>query len=410
VFRVLSFFGRSAQSVPCVARNCRLLGFFHVLQLRRTSFCTSSCPSGSTVSNMSSSLTFCFGYFNRTCFPPLLNMSFHNSSLTSLSPSLSAPSSVRMEFDLDAIDDEDSPYPEVRASVSNIDDPDMPALTLRMWIVGLILCMFSTLVSLKDLSSFANNRCHRSLNVFFNFRAPAPSVVPLVLLLISYPFGKFLAFTMPITTYRIPIPHLPPSIVPLPNIKTSRIGMLCINLIRPLTYTRNIEFSLNPGPWNIKEHVLVYIMANVAIGNPYALNAVVVSEMYYGIKLGYWFAVVLVLATQLTGFGLAGLCRRFLVWPASMVWPQNLVACTLLNTLHAEDEDDGIGTSLTGERRKGMTRYRFYIILTVSSFFFFFLPGTNLPTFLLKTLKLTPSCRLFIQGTFYLLIRLLGGS
>jgi hypothetical protein len=38
----------------------------------------------------------------------------------------------------------------------------------------------------------------------------------------------------------------------------------------------------------------------------------------------------------LAGFGLAGLCRRFLVWPASMVWPQNLVACTLLNTLHAE--------------------------------------------------------------------------
>ena len=26
-----------------------------------------------------------------------------------------------------------------------------------------------------------------------------------------------------------------------------------------------------------------------------------------------------------------------------MVLPQNLVACTLLNTLHAEGEDDGIG-------------------------------------------------------------------
>jgi hypothetical protein len=49
------------------------------------------------------------------------------------------------------------------------------------------------------------------------------------------------------------------------------------------------------------------------------------------------------LATQFTGFGLAGLCRRFLVWPASMVLPQNLVACTLLNMLHAKGEDDGIG-------------------------------------------------------------------
>jgi len=54
------------------------------------------------------------------------------------------------------------------------------------------------------------------LNVFFNFRSPAPTVVPLVLLLIAYPFGKFLAFTLPITTYRIPIPTLPAFISSLP--------------------------------------------------------------------------------------------------------------------------------------------------------------------------------------------------
>jgi len=56
---------------------------------------------------------------------------------------LTTPSLSRMEFDFDAIDEEDSPYPEVRASVSNVDDPEMPALTLRMWFVGLLLCMAS---------------------------------------------------------------------------------------------------------------------------------------------------------------------------------------------------------------------------------------------------------------------------
>lgn len=60
----------------------------------------------------------------------------------SCSPS-STPSLPRMDFDFDAIEDEDSPFPEVRASVSNIDDPDMPALTVRMWIIGLLLCMLS---------------------------------------------------------------------------------------------------------------------------------------------------------------------------------------------------------------------------------------------------------------------------
>ncbi|KAF5355190.1 hypothetical protein D9756_005674 [Leucocoprinus leucothites] len=263
-----------------------------------------------------------------------------------------------MEFDFDAIEEEDSPFPEVRASVSNIDDPDMPALTLRMWFVGLLLCMLSS-----------------ALNVFFNFRQPAPSVVPLALLLISYPIGKFLAFSLPIRTYRLPLPYLPPRLV------SPSLPLILLRYLRPLTFPHALEFSLNPGPWNIKEHVLVFIMANVAVSPPYALNAIVVSEVFYDIHLGYWFAVVLVLATQLTGFGLAGLCRRFLVWPASMVWPQNLVACTLLNTLHAEDEDDGIGMSLNSgpedaeHGRKGMSRYKFFMIVMIATFFFFFLPG-----------------------------------
>jgi hypothetical protein len=184
-----------------------------------------------------------------------------------------------------------------------------------------------------------------------------------------------MAFTLPITTYRIPIPNLPPRIIPPITSKTSRVGVFFINLFRPLTYDRSFEMSLNPGPWNIKEHVLVFIMANVAVGSPYALNAVVVSEKYYSIEFGYWFALTLVLATQLTGFGLAGMCRRFLVWPASMVWPQNLVACTLLNTLHAEDEDDGIGIGIGPYRGKGMSRYRFFMIVLIASFIYCFLPG-----------------------------------
>lgn len=45
-----------------------------------------------------------------------------------------------MEYDFDAIDDEDSPYPEVRASVSNIDDPEMPARESCVLITPFLLC------------------------------------------------------------------------------------------------------------------------------------------------------------------------------------------------------------------------------------------------------------------------------
>lgn len=46
--------------------------------------------------------------------------------------------SCRIELNLNVIDD--SPFPEVRASVPNIDDPDMPTMTIRMWLIGLFLC------------------------------------------------------------------------------------------------------------------------------------------------------------------------------------------------------------------------------------------------------------------------------
>jgi len=221
--------------------------------------------------------------------------------------------------DMDQADEEDdSPYAEVRASVSNMDDPEMPTMTFRMWFLGISLVIIGT-----------------CLNTFFNFRYPSPWFMPSVVLLVSYPLGKALAFFLPIRTWILP-----------------RI-------------LGGGKFSLNPGPFNVKEHVLIYMMANVGIAPAYVMNAIVVADKFYGIDFGPGFEILLVLATSLTGFGLAGLCRKFLVKPASMVWPQNLVSCTLLNTLHAEEDD----------RMTGISRYRFFIYVMIGTFIWTFFPG-----------------------------------
>ncbi|KAG8899425.1 hypothetical protein FRC00_001436 [Tulasnella sp. 408] len=217
---------------------------------------------------------------------------------------------------------EDSPYPEVRASVSNTDDPDMPALTFRAWFVGLLLCIVGA-----------------ALNMFFTLRYPAPYVSPLILLLLAFPIGKTLAYIMPIRSWLVP------SNIP---------------------WIGGQEFSFNPGPFNIKEHVLVYVMANVAINPPYGMHIVIVADKKYNYPLGVGFTFLLLMATQITGFSLAGICRRFLVWPASLIWPANLVTCTLLNTLHAEDEEVEGG---------GISRFRFFIYVAPMAFFYYFLPG-----------------------------------
>lgn len=57
-------------------------------------------------------------------------------TLSSLHFTSSRRSEFSGEFDQQFEEEEDSPYPEVRASVSNIDDTEMPTLTFRVWSIG----------------------------------------------------------------------------------------------------------------------------------------------------------------------------------------------------------------------------------------------------------------------------------
>ena len=70
---------------------------------------------------------------------------------------------------------------------------------------------------------------------------------------------------------------------------------------------------------------------------------------------------LIVMSTQLIGFSIGGVLRRFLVQPASMIWPINLVSCALFNTLHSQ-QYAGIGT------HGGISRERFFTYVFTGSF------------------------------------------
>jgi hypothetical protein len=109
--------------------------------------------------------------------------------------------------------EDNSPYPEVQAAVRTFDDTSVPANTIRAWILGMI---FVTIGS--------------GLNVLFSLRNPSISIGSLVAQLCSYPIGMFMAKTLPKRKFK----------------------------------TFGLEWSLNPGPFNKKEHTLITIMANVS--------------------------------------------------------------------------------------------------------------------------------------------------
>ena len=128
-----------------------------------------------------------------------------------MSSILTTPTPSRIEFDFDAIDEEDSPYPEVRASVSNIDDPEMPALTIRMWFEGLYDEQVRSFFPFRYVIDYLCS----AVNV--SFRDPAPNVVPLVLVLMSIPSFHASYNNLPNSSPLPPSVHLPiePTLIPL---------------------------------------------------------------------------------------------------------------------------------------------------------------------------------------------------
>jgi OPT oligopeptide transporter protein len=69
------------------------------------------------------------------------------------------------------------------------------------------------------------------------------------------------------------------------------------------------------------------------------------------------------MSTQLIGFAIGGICKRILVAPPSMIWPDNLVIAALLNTLHTQET---LGTRSHG----GISCHRLFTYVFVGYYFY----------------------------------------
>ncbi len=124
-----------------------------------------------------------------------------------------------------------SEFLEVRAAAEVGDDETMPCETFRAYTISVLLTVIGAVIS----------------NIT-QFREQPLAVDPAIIQLVALPIGRFWAKYMPEAT--IPIGRW--------------------------------SLKLNPGPFTIKEHTLIVIMANVAVGYPpYALGLIVVQAQNY---------------------------------------------------------------------------------------------------------------------------------
>ncbi|KAI8800688.1 OPT oligopeptide transporter protein-domain-containing protein [Cladochytrium replicatum] len=183
--------------------------------------------------------------------------------------------------DESSVADEDrSVVPEVALVVPTTDDPTLPALTFRSFLLG----SFFTLLA-------------AGTGQFYFFRSANIILSPFFIILSAYPMGRFLARVLP----KIKILGIP----------------------------------LNPGPFNVKEHTVITVCASTSLYVAYAIEILSTQLLYYNQDIGPLGSILLLWTTQCLGYGMAGFLRKWLVYPAAMWWPANLPYVTLYTTLHS---------------------------------------------------------------------------
>ncbi|KAH0452441.1 hypothetical protein IEQ34_019740 [Dendrobium chrysotoxum] len=210
---------------------------------------------------------------------------------------------------------QNSPIEQVALTVPITDDPNAAVVTARMWILGTASCF---------LLSF--------LNQFFWYRKEPLSITSISAQIAVVPLARMMAAWLP---------------------------------DRKFFAGCKWEFSLNPGPFSVKEHVLITIFANAGAGSVYAIHVVTAVRVFYRQKISFFVSLLVVLTTQILGFGWAGIFRRYLVEPAAMWWPYNLVQVSLFSALHEKEV-----------RAKGsLTRNQFFLVAFICSFAYYIFPG-----------------------------------
>ncbi|CAG8565496.1 11912_t:CDS:2 [Ambispora leptoticha] len=179
---------------------------------------------------------------------------------------------------------ENSPIEAVRATVSINDDRTLECLTFRFWVLSFLFTVFGA-----------------AFTQYYYFTDTPYQYSVFVVQLASYPLGKLMARFL--------------------SRRKIRLGSW-------------FEFSMNPGPFNMKEHALIGVAAASATLPPYAISLLAVQRLYFAQQFSHIGSLLLLISSQCLGYGLAGIAYPILVEMPAMVWPPNLVTVAFYNSLH----------------------------------------------------------------------------
>jgi RNA recognition motif-containing protein len=236
---------------------------------------------------------------------------------------------------------DNSQYAEVRASVSPRDNITVSINTPRMWILSMLFAVAGS-----------------ATNLFFSLRYPSVAITPVIALVLVHPIGKLWDLSLKRKTD--PTLTFADGNVQSPPIHGAEFPM-----------RTRLRLWLAQGAWNEKEHACVYISSNVSFGFAFATDVIVEQHKFYKQDVPILYQILLTISTQILGYAFAGLTRRFLVRPASMIWPGTLMSTAMFTTMHKNENKVANGWTIS--------RYRFFVYIWAAACAWYFLPGLFMP-------------------------------
>ncbi|KAH3680254.1 hypothetical protein WICMUC_000435 [Wickerhamomyces mucosus] len=94
------------------------------------------------------------------------------------------------------------------------------------------------------------------------------------------------------------------------------------------------KFNLNPGPWSIKENVLVTLTAASGATSNLGTSPISMADLFYNdvtppvVALGFMWCI------NLTGYSFAAIGRNFLLYDPKFIWPKALMQSSLFNSMN----------------------------------------------------------------------------
>ncbi|KAI1443533.1 OPT superfamily oligopeptide transporter [Annulohypoxylon stygium] len=199
-----------------------------------------------------------------------------------------------VEVDVD-LENEDDPEisqipPEVRRIVSLHDDPTLPTLTFRYFLLSIIFVIPGAFLS--AMNSFRTT--YAPYSVFF------------VQIAGNY-VGLWLARILPSRQIRIP-------------------------------FTKQ-SFSLNPGPWSVKEHVLITVTAASGATGNLAVTPIALGDLYFNTRVHPAAAIFFMWSIDAIGYAFAAIARQVLLYEPAYPWFQALCQTALFETQHKQNKN-----------------------------------------------------------------------